>query len=218
MRISNFTRLALLGIAAAMPMIGGCVLGNRPAYTGAASHASQAVLQPTSSDRAPHERPQDAGGPGSAERVAERQHSQVQTTDQRDSVARNLQIERERGYRRITFEDFKLDGYDLATNGDKIAMTGLYLKRGEAEYLLPSVLAIAMMRERLGAEVGIGLLTEAADRGMRKYLLGCQNNPAALQIGCKVNLLGRATTCRRVTLGGSSNVPCLLVDDGWVVQ
>ncbi len=132
------------------------------------------------------------------------------------ATAQHLKMEEERGYKRTTFDDFKLDGKQLAATQSKIAITGLYLKLGEAEYLFPSVLAVAGMRETLNADVGIGLLTDDAQRNTRKYFLDCQNNPAAAQIGCRINVLGHATMCSRTSLLlGTTELPCLAVEDGW---
>jgi hypothetical protein len=126
-------------------------------------------------------------------------------------VAQQLRVEQERGYKRITFDDFKLDGRQLAAANSKVAIAGVYLKLGEVEYLFPSGLAVVMMRESPATNVGIGLLTEDANRDIRKFFLDCQNQ----QTGCSATLLGRATSCTRTTLVGSKNLPCLTVDDGW---
>lgn len=134
---------------------------------------------------------------------------------QRRAVAQQFKTEQEKGYKRINFEDFKLDGKQLAAAEAKIAMTGFYLKVGESEYLFPSPLSIATMRETLNLDAGIGLLTDDAPRNIRKFFLDCQNNPAAAQLGCPLNILGHASICTRTNMFGSAELPCLIVDDGW---
>jgi uncharacterized protein YecT (DUF1311 family) len=132
------------------------------------------------------------------------------------ATAQHLKMEEQRGYKRITYDDFKLDGKQLAANESKIAITGFYLKIGEGEYLFPSILAVAMMRQTLSADNGIGLLTNDAKRNIRKYFLDCQNNPAMAQIGCRINVLGHVTICTKTSLlSGSTELPCLVVEDGW---
>lgn len=122
----------------------------------------------------------------------------------------------QRGYQPITFDDFKLDGKELAANNTKLIMHGFYLKLGESEYLFPSILAVASIRETLNTDVGIGLLTDDAQRDIRKYFLDCQNNLVRAQIGCPINVLGHATMCTRTSLlSGSTDLPCLAVEDGW---
>ncbi len=56
-----------------------------------------------------------------------------------------IENERDRGYRRMDFDTFLLDGRDLAANSSKVAIEGNYLKSGEAEYILPSESAIVSM-------------------------------------------------------------------------
>ncbi len=131
--------------------------------------------------------------------------------------AQHLQAEKEGGYKRITFDDFKLDGKQLAASESKIAITGVYLKVGDVEYLFPTILAIATLRETLNTDTGIGLLADDAPRNIRKYFLDCENNPATAQIGCPINVLGHATMCTRTSLlsGYSTDMPCVAIEDGW---
>jgi hypothetical protein len=145
----------------------------------------------------------------------QRQSAAQHLRDQQEATAQHFQTEQQRGYKRITFEDFQLDGKQLAATESKVALTGAYVKVGESEYLFPSTLSVATMRESFNLNAGIGLLTDDAPRNIRKFFLDCQNNPAASQLGCPLNVLGYATMCTRTNLIGTSQLPCLVVDDGW---
>ena len=74
-------------------------------------------------------------------------------------------------YRSITFQDFKVDGKDLATRHTKIRLQGFYKKFGNLDTLQPSAIAVAAARE-YGSENGVPLLTDDAARAIRKIFLG----------------------------------------------
>jgi hypothetical protein len=116
-------------------------------------------------------------------------------------------------YKRTAFDDFALDGKDLAASSARVSVQGIYIRPGEIETLFPSLLSIAMARQSLGANAGIVLLTTDATRSARKLLLNCQNNPVGAQIGCPLTIRGRASMCTKTTLVGSTEVPCLIVED-----
>jgi hypothetical protein len=123
--------------------------------------------------------------------------------------------ERQKQYKRITFDDFVLDGKELAANETKISIQGVYIRRSEVELLLRSPMAAAMA-QHTGDDVGVGLMTDDAPRRIRKFFLDCRNNPAATALGCQITVLGHAAICVRVNLVGTKSVPCLAVDDGIV--
>jgi len=131
------------------------------------------------------------------------------------AVSEQERIARERGYRPLTFEDFVLDGTELATSDAKVSIKGVYVKQGEIEMLFPSTLAVLMAQQTLKTDTGIGLLTGDAARSIRKHFLDCRNNFVAAGGGCQVTVLGHATMCERTMLLSSTSVPCLVVDDGW---
>ena len=128
-------------------------------------------------------------------------------------AAENLKSARERGYNPTSFDDFKLDGRDLATTQAKIMMQGVYKKLGEIETLQPSAMAVLAARSR-GEDNGIGLITEDASRNVRKYLLQCGDDMRA-PLGCQITVLAHVTMCTKTTLIGAKNLPCLAVEDGW---
>ncbi len=132
----------------------------------------------------------------------------------REAEQKYQEIVSERGYKAITFEDFILDGKELAASDAKVALTGLYVKQGQIELLFLSLGAVMMAQRSFNTDTGVGLLTGDAARNLRKYLLQCQNSPVGMY-GCRVTVLGRATMCERSILLSSTGVPCVAVDDGW---
>lgn len=117
-------------------------------------------------------------------------------------------------YPLMRFEDFQLDGRELAASEAKVALRGTYILMGNSEYLMPSRMAVIQFREYGYGNARIGLLSDQASRAVRKIFLECQNNPASSQVGCDVELLGRASICVRTTLVGKDEIPCFSVDDG----
>jgi hypothetical protein len=117
------------------------------------------------------------------------------------------------GYKRIAFDDFKLDAKELAANNTNVILQGFYAKRGEVELLMPSGVSVAIGRT-YGFEKGIGLLTENASRDIRKLLLRCSDQYAA-PLGCPLTIVGHASMCTMVDFTESRSVPCVAVDDGW---
>lgn len=151
------------------------------------------------------------------------QRAQEKLREQQEEARRKYQQEladREKkaaadGYKSMTFEDFQLDGKKLAATNAKVELRGVYLKVGEIEMLMPSSLAIGMMRELGKTADGIGLMSNDAPREIRKYFLECDNSPVASQLGCQITVLGHAEICEKTTLVGRQEVPCLVVEDGW---
>ncbi len=119
---------------------------------------------------------------------------------------------REQGYRRIAFDDFVIDGKEFANSGAKVSIQGFYLKMGEVETLFRSGDIVP------GTTDGILLLADNASREIKKYFLGCHDLTVyelMPTLGCQVKILGHGTTCTKITLAGSKNVPCMVVEDGW---
>ena len=89
------------------------------------------------------------------------------------------------GYTSISFEDFVLDGKDLAKTGKKIALLGTYIKLGNVEYIFPSQIAAMMASNGTAAAntIRVGLLTDDV-QGMA--ISGCNSSPAAAA-GCWAN-------------------------------
>jgi hypothetical protein len=115
-------------------------------------------------------------------------------------------------YQSISFEDFKLDGKDLAARHTKVRLRGFYKKFGDLETLLPSALAVAAMRE-YSANSGVPLLTDDATRAVRKFFLECGDNPVH-PLGCPITILAHVDTCTVGNVLGSRSAPCLVVEDG----
>jgi len=125
----------------------------------------------------------------------------------------NVARAKQQGYQPISFDDFKLDGKQLAVTHAKLFMRGFYKKFGGVETLQPTGLAVAIARE-YGNDSGIPLLTEDASRNLRKILLQCGDSPA-VPLGCPLTIVGHADMCTKTNLVGSKNAPCVAVEDGW---
>jgi len=143
------------------------------------------------------------------QQLAREEDYQVEFAAYRAEVARFLENDERLGFTHVSFNDFLLDGKQLAADGTKVAVAGVYQKFGDVAALLP--------RDPTAREQGntrIPLLTENATRNMRSWMLNCIQTSSA---GCNITLRGTATMCTKTTLVGSSSVPCLDVDDGWNV-
>jgi hypothetical protein len=144
-----------------------------------------------------------------AEATEQRRREAQEQTKRRAQITAQLETERKRGYERISFETFQLDGKSLAANETKISIQGYYQKIGQIETLSPS--NIAALNPTMRDELSIGLLTDDASRNIRKFFLDCRTTT---MLGCQIVIWGRATMCTVTTLVGSKNSPCLIVEDG----
>jgi hypothetical protein len=153
-----------------------------------------------------------------AEEAAERRRREAQEQaaaaeaekKRRAQISAQIETERNRGYERISFETFQLDGRRLAASEAKVSIQGYYQKIGQIETLSPS--DMAALNPTVRDELNIGLLTDDAPRNIRKYFLDCRTTS---KLGCRIVIWGRATMCTTTTLVGSKNSPCLIVEDGW---
>jgi uncharacterized protein len=148
-----------------------------------------------------------------AEQQAREAEAQVRY---RQAMAEQSKREQDLGYRRISFEDFKLDAKQLAAREEKVSVQGLYAKYGKTEMLFVSFLARRMAEETGRVDAGIALLTDDASRNLRKYFLECLATPAGMVAGCPVTVMGRVTTCASALVIDLTEVPCLDVQDGWI--
>jgi hypothetical protein len=73
------------------------------------------------------------------------------------------------GFQRTSFQDFELDGKQLAYDGKKVSIEGHYTKIGELSLLFPTPVAALMGAQNLALEGSIGLLIDDAAREVRKY-------------------------------------------------
>jgi hypothetical protein len=130
-----------------------------------------------------------------------------------EAVIRQAQQDIAAGYRKITFDDFALDGKDFSSTEQKVIVSGLYIRMGQSDYLAQSILALGMAREYGKLDQVIGLLIDDSPREVRRAFLNCRNNMIAAQAGCTATSVGRVVSCMRTTLVGSSTLPCIAVDD-----
>jgi hypothetical protein len=132
----------------------------------------------------------------------------------KEEIAEHVKKDARNGYQVVTFNDFQLDGKELAARNAKISIAGGYIKVGDMEYLISSPVAAIMVARTGNTNDAIAILTDNASRIVRQYFLNCRNVPG-IQLGCPINLLGNATMCERTNLVGTQTIPCILVRDGW---
>jgi hypothetical protein len=127
-------------------------------------------------------------------------------------VAKSTAYQETHGYTSVSFNNFLLDGKELAESQTKVSVAGIYQRNGAFTALFPNQMAI--MREE--QNINIPVLTEDATREIRSYFLKCDENPSFH--ACPITVLGTATMCTKTNLlAGSSEVPCIKVEDGWNV-
>lgn len=137
--------------------------------------------------------------------------------DMEQDLAAQQSAELAKGYSPITVLDFVLDGKELATRKAMLSLNGVYLPRGNLELLFgTNVDAILFSNGQNQTPPTVYLLTENASRKFRSQLLACRNNPSAAYVGCRVHILGSATTCVLSGPFGNQRDSCVSVDDGSV--
>jgi hypothetical protein len=118
---------------------------------------------------------------------------------------------RQLGYRLIGPEDFELDWRELSKSGEKIAVRGLYVKRGDADVL-------GFISDKAKEEMdAIDLDTDDATRPARKAMLDCREAGFRVSL-CDIAVGGTVQT--RIYHKGEldqSERPELVVSDGWVI-
>ncbi len=151
-----------------------------------------------------------------------KQYADAQAAKQAAAADRRQQVideatrmEREGGYELTTVNDFKLDGKTLAETGAKVAIHGVYVKRGNIEFLFPSLMSSLIARETGSDDTAVPIITENASRSTRQYILNCQNNYYATQAGCGLNITGHASICTLTSLVGTTDEPCVIVEHSW---
>jgi hypothetical protein len=154
------------------------------------------------------------------EAAAAAQRAAEEERKKRDDAiaAEAIREEKARGYQRISLETFLLDGRELAARSAKISLRGSYLRDGNIELLFTNQIAVvkATRYPQVGRnEPRVGLLTDSATRESRQYLLKCQSDPGAAQLGCPITILGHATICALTgPPGDQQKMPCVAVDEG----
>jgi hypothetical protein len=133
---------------------------------------------------------------------------------QRAQEARNQELDRKRGYERISVQTFALDGKDLAAKAAKVSLAGIYVREGNVDVLYSDSLALYQGR-RSGNSIEVTMLTDHAPREFRQRLLTCQSNPGCPQMGCAVTISGQVTTWTLSNaFGATRELPCVAVEDG----
>ena len=120
------------------------------------------------------------------------------------------------GYQRISIEDFVLDASELARQGKKVSLQGSYILSDKMDLLYANQMSIIQATHNIGGnQLVVPLLTEAAPRAFRQFLLRCQMNALTAQVGCPVAITGVVTTCKLTgRLSGDREIPCVEIEDG----
>jgi hypothetical protein len=133
-------------------------------------------------------------------------------------IADGVSMERQLGYNPTSINDFKLDGRELTSSQAKIAIAGVYVKRGQVELLFPSTIAALISHETGADDTAIAIVTDDAARAIRQYLLNCVGNYSTSISGCALTVMGHASVCTRTTLLGANDEPCVIVEHGWHID
>jgi len=129
-------------------------------------------------------------------------------------AAQQVRTAPERGYKRITFDDFMLDGKELAASGAKVSIQGVYVNRARSRCSFLHSRPWRWHDRRLARTQASAFFRTTPTRSARKFLLDCRNSPIGAQLGCSLTVVGRVDMCKRTTLVGSTDMPCLIVEDG----
>lgn len=134
---------------------------------------------------------------------------------QRERAERNEQVSRsisDRGYKRITTNDFLLDGDELSERAAKVAVEGIYRNAANrfSGYLFP-ITQTTGMAALLGANSifddtskAVPVIAQSADRDARRFLL------EKCEPLCAITVLGTAGTCAQD--GQNEPFPCVQVE------
>jgi hypothetical protein len=133
----------------------------------------------------------------------------------RDQEQKMVASDLENGYPTISFEDFALDGKEFAKSGKKIALAGVYVKRGDIEWIFSTPMTAMISQRSIANGTGATLLTDNASRGLRSYFLQCSQDPATSSMGCQARVRGTVQMCDLTTSLSTREVPCLVVEGGW---
>lgn len=120
-------------------------------------------------------------------------------------------------YQTVSVRDFVIDGPKLAAHHTKVKLAGAYILNGNIGVLYADSRAVIMARypSDIGRQPSVALLTDNASHTLRAALLSCDSNPSAGQVGCQVEIHGRATMCTLSnTFGAMQSAPCLEAEDG----
>jgi len=118
-----------------------------------------------------------------AQQLARQQAYQEGVAAHQADVARQRERDKELGFTAMAFNDFLLDGNQLAEDGTKVSVSGIYQRTGDNAVLWRNSVAL---KDNL-AHSRIPLLIENATRDTRSALLRCDQEH---RYGCDLTLLG----------------------------
>jgi hypothetical protein len=120
-------------------------------------------------------------------------------------------------YQPVSVRNFVIDGPKLAADHAYVALTGFYILQGNAAFLYTDSQAVIMARyhSNVGTQPSVALDATHASHQLRSTLVSCDSNPGEGQVGCKIDIRGRADMCTATSaFGASREMPCLIAEDG----
>lgn len=147
-----------------------------------------------------------------ANAAAERQKADEERRRRIEAIAAQLESDRAQGYKVISFEDFELDGKEMADSQQMVIIQGAYIRVGQADWLMPRAVPLEAMAQLGLLDQRIGLLLEDAPREVRRLLLECRRSPAGMLMGCMVRIAGHVTMCGHYDSTDTSIIPCISVE------
>ncbi len=118
-------------------------------------------------------------------------------------------------YQAMTVRNFVIDGPQLAATQTRVRLTGFYVRQGRVAMLYPDAQSVIMAQSNNANPPSVALLIDHASRALRESLLACDEDPAASQLGCGVNIVGHASMCTLSNaFGVAEDAPCVVAEDG----
>jgi hypothetical protein len=115
------------------------------------------------------------------------------------------------GYQSMSVRDFEIDAPKLVARHARVSLVGYYIGGGHA-MLFDSQQDISMMR--YASPPHVAFLIDNASRPLRARILACDSDPGAAQIGCRIEIKGRAQMCVLSFMGSTEPKPCINAEDG----
>jgi hypothetical protein len=111
----------------------------------------------------------------------------------------------------MTVRDFVIDAPKLVARHARVSLVGYYIGGGHA-MLFDSQQDVIMMR--YASPPHIAFLFDNASRSLRARILSCDADPSYAQIGCRIEIKGRAQMCSLSFMGSTEAQPCIIAEDG----
>ncbi|HVA12699.1 MAG TPA: hypothetical protein VNF99_05585 [Stellaceae bacterium] len=212
----------MLGSVLASVVVAGCSLApSEPKSACAVGNGdSAAAVSLTAADCAHMQgvfAAQKAAQQATAAHAAAEAEKQQAVRKYRTAVAARIRKDEQNGYRTTSVDNFELNGPELARDRAKVSIPGVYLKTSRGEFLMSSTLATSQVDTTTTPDQGISLISKDASRAAKQSFARCQKDAVKARLGCPTTILGQATLCKRTTIFGGAEAPCIAVDDSWYV-